>query len=129
MIIGDHGVTNFIGRMNQAHPAHHGGLRAEIDRLAADIDIRVAQRLQNLRHGQAVADQLALVDGDVVSLGFAAPTGHIDHARYGLEAAFEHPVLQRLQVRDRIIRWARHSIAIDLADGAGRRYLRLRTVL
>ena len=128
LIAGDHGVADFVRRMDQADAAHHGGLRAEIDRLAADIDVGVAERLQHLRHGQAVADELALVDGDVVGLGLAAPSGHIDHAGHRLEAPLQHPVLESLQVGDRIIRRPDHPIAIDLADGARRRDLRLRAV-
>ena len=49
------GAADLVGRMDQADAAHHGGLRAEIHRLAADIDVGVAERLQHLRHRQAVA--------------------------------------------------------------------------
>ncbi len=44
LVVGDQGVADLIGRMNQPDAAHHRGLRAEIDRLAADVDVGVAER-------------------------------------------------------------------------------------
>ena len=128
LVVGDQRAADLVGRMNQADAAHHGGLRAEIHRLAADIDIGVAEGLQHLRHGQSVADQLALIDRDVVGLGLAAPAGDVDDAGHRLEAPLQHPILQRLQVRHRIIGRPHDPIAEYLADGAGGRYLRLRAV-
>src|SRR5208283_203153 len=77
LVAGDQGAANLIRRMDETHAADHRGLSAEIDRLATDVDVGVAQSRQHLRHGQAIADQFVLVDGDVVGLGLAAPTGHV----------------------------------------------------
>ena len=128
LIAGDHRVADLVDRVDQPDAAHHGRLRAEVDGLAAHVDVRVAERRQHLRHRQAVAHQFVLVDGDVVSLGLAAPAGHVDDAGHGLEAPFENPVLQRLEIRHRIVGRPDHPIAVDLADRAGRRDLRLRAV-
>ena len=106
--------------MDQADAAHHRRLRPEIDGLAADIDVAVVERLQHLRQGQAVVDQLVQVDGDVIGLGLAAPAGDVDHARHRLEAALQNPVLDRLQVGHRIAGRADDAVAVDLADRAFR---------
>ena len=126
--VGDQGLADLLGGVDQPHPPHHRRLLAEIDGLAADIDVGVAQCGQHLRHRQSVTDQLALIDGDVVGLGLAAPAGDVDHAGDGLEAPLQHPILEGLEVRDRIIVRSDHPISVDLADGTGGRNLRLRTV-
>ena len=74
-------VADVVHRMDQSDAAHHGRLRADIDGLAADIDVAVAQRLQHLRQRQAVLPPAMLIDADLVGLGLAAPAGDIDHAR------------------------------------------------
>jgi hypothetical protein len=66
-----------------------------------------------------------LVDGNVVRLGLAAPAGHVDDARHRFEAPLQHPVLERLQIGNRIVGRPDHAIAKDFADGTGGRYLRL----
>ena len=50
----DHRVADVVHRMDQPDPAHHGGLRTDVDGLTADIDIGVVDRVQNLRQRQAV---------------------------------------------------------------------------
>ena len=51
LVVGDQCVANLIRRMNEPDAAYHRGLGAEIDRLAADVDVRVAESRQHLRHG------------------------------------------------------------------------------
>ena len=111
-----HGVGEIVDRADQADAAHHGGLRADIDGVAADIDVGIADRLQQLRQRQAVGDQLVEVDLQLVGLGLAAPAGDVDHAGHGAEAALQHPVLQRLQVEHAVVRRPDQPVAIDLAD-------------
>ena len=101
---------------------------AEIDRLAADIDVAVVEGLQHLRQRQPVVDQPVEIDGDVVGLGLAAPAVDVDDARHRLEAALQHPVLDRLEIGHRIARRPDDAIAVDLADRAVRRDLRLGAV-
>ena len=123
VIGGQHGVGDVIGRVDQPDAAHHCCLWTEIHRLAADIDIGVVQRRQHLRNGQAVMQQLVLVDVDFIGLGLAAPAGDVDHARHRLEATLQHPVLDRFEVGHGVAGRPHHAIAQDLADRTFRRDL------
>ena len=120
-----HGVVEVVDRADQADAAHHGGLRADIDGVAADIDVGIADGLQHLRQRQPVGDQLVEVDLQLVGLGLAAPAGDVDHAGHGAEAALQHPVLQRLEVEHAVVRRALQPVTIDFADRAERRNARL----
>ena len=120
-----HGVGEIVDRADQADAAHHRGLRADIDGTAADIDVGIADGLQQLRQRQAVGDQLVEVDLQLIGLGPAAPAGDVDHAGHGAETALQHPVLQRLQVQHAVVRRPGQPIAVDFADGAERRNSRL----
>ena len=121
----DHGVGEIVDRADQADAAHHGGLRADIDGVAADIDVGIADGLQQLRQRQAVGDQLVEIDLQLVGLGLAAPAGDVDHAGHGAEAALQHPVLQRLEVEHAVVRRPGQPVAVDFADRAERRNARL----
>ena len=116
-----HGVAEVVDRADQADAAHHGRLRADIDGVAADIDVGVADRLQHLRQRQPVGDQLVEIDLQLEGLGLAAPAGDVDHAGHGAEAALQHPVLQRLEIEHAVVRRADQPVAIDFADRAERR--------
>ncbi len=52
--LGHHGGGQIIDRADQSDAADHRRLRTDIDGVAADIDVGVADRLQQLRQGQAV---------------------------------------------------------------------------
>ena len=112
----DHGVGEVVDRADQADAAHHGGLRADIDGIAADIDVGIADGLQQLRQRQAVGDQLVEIDLQLIGLGLAAPAGDVDHAGHGAEAALQHPVLQRLEVEHAVVRRPDQPVAVDFAD-------------
>ena len=122
---GDQHVLQPRNRLNQPDPANDGRLRAEVDGLPADIGVRVPDRLNDLRHRRAVRDQPAGIDHHLISAQLAAPAGDVDYPGNGLEAALQHPVLQGLEIHHRIARWAGDAVAIDLANRAGRRNLRL----
>ena len=121
-----HGVVQIVDRADQADAAHHGGLRADIDGVAADIDVGVGDGLQHLRQRQPVGDQLVEVDLQFIGLGLAAPAGDVDHAGHGAEAALQYPVLQRLEVEDAVVRRSLQPVAKDFAGRAQRRNARLR---
>src|SRR6202041_1213664 len=116
---GDHRAADIIDRMNQSDPAHHQRLSTDIDRLTADIDVGIGQRLQYLWDRQPVVQQPPLVDDYFVSLGLAAPAGDVNHSRHGFESPLQDPVLDRFQVGHGITRRSCAAIAEDLADGAG----------
>ena len=122
-----HGVVEVVDRADQADAAHHGGLRADVDGIAADIDVGVADGLQHLRQRQPVGDQLVEIDLQLIGLGLAAPPGDVDDAGHGAETALQHPVLQRLEVEHAVIRRAFQAITKNLAGRTERRDGRLRT--
>src|ERR1700682_4493193 len=117
----DHGAGKIVDGTDQADAAHHGGLRADIDGVAADIDVGIAHRLQQLRQRQSVGDELVEIDLQLIGFGLAAPAGDVDHAGYRAEAALQHPVLQRLEVEHAVIRRSFQPVPIDFADRAERR--------
>ncbi len=121
----EHGPLDLACGMDQADAADDGRLGPEVHRLAADVDVGVVQGLQHLRQGHAEGDQLLVVDRDVVGAGLAAPAGDVDDPGHGLEAALQHPVLQGLQVGHRIAGRSQQAVAVDLADRALGRKLRL----
>src|SRR6185437_13786394 len=122
---GDHGVLDRIDRPDQADAAHDRRLRADVDGVTANIDVGVADRLQQLRQRQPIRDQLVEIDLDFIGLGLAAPSGDVDHAWHGAEATLQHPVLQGLEIEHRITGRADQPVAVDFTDGAQRRNLRL----
>src|SRR5258705_7396202 len=120
-----HGVGEVVDRADQADAAHHGGLRADIDGVATDIDVGIADGLQHLRQRQPIGDQLAEIDLQLVGLGLAAPPRDVDHAGHGAEAALQHPVLKRLEVEYAVVWRTLEAVAVDFADRAQRRDGRL----
>ena len=69
-----HGVGEIVDRTDQADAAHHGGLAADVDGIAADIDVGIADRLQQLRQRQAIGDQLVEIDLQLIGLGLRRPS-------------------------------------------------------
>jgi hypothetical protein len=80
----------------------------------------------DLRHGQVVGLEPVVVDHHVIAAQLAAPAGHVHHAGDGAEAALQHPVLQGLEIFDRIALGRGDAIAIDFAHRARRRNRRHR---
>ena len=128
VVRGDQRVADVVHRADLADRAYDRRLRSDIHRVGADVDVGVVQAVEHLLEGEAVGEQPVEVDGDVERLRLAAPARDVDHAGDRLEAAFEHPVLDRLQVGDGVAGRADDTIAEDLADRAGRRQRRLDVV-
>ena len=124
----DHGVADLVHRMDQRDAAHDRRLWPEIDGLSADVDVAVVEDLQHLRQGQAVGYQPVEIDRDLIRLCLSAPAIDVDDPRHRLEAAFEDPILNRLQIRRRIAGWAQHPISVDFANRTPRRDLRQGTI-
>src|SRR4029077_19567287 len=87
VVRGDHGVGQVVDRTDQTDAAHDRRLRADVEGVAADIDVRIADCLHELRQCQPVGDQLVEIDLKFVGLGPSAPAGDVDHAGYRLESA------------------------------------------
>src|SRR6266446_2847986 len=124
----DHRVADLIHRVYEADAADNRSLWPKIDGLAANIDVAVVERLQHLRQGDPMGEQTVQIDGDLVGLGLAAPSGDVEHPRHRLEPTLEDPVLDGLEVGNAKAGWADHPVTVDLADRAPRRYLRGRTI-
>src|SRR4030095_3690811 len=122
-----HGVAEVVDRADQADAAHHGGWRADVYGVAADIDVGVGDGLQHLRQRQPVGDQLVEIDLQLVGLGLAPPAGDVDDAGHGAETALQYPVLQRLEVEHAVVRWAFQTVTKNLSGRTERRDGRLRT--
>ncbi len=116
----DHRGGEVVDRADQADTTHHRRLRADVDRVAADIDVGVADGLDHLRERQAERCQLADVDLQFIGLGLAAPAGDVDDAGDRAEAPLQDPVLQCLEIEHAVARRADEAITEDFADRAQR---------
>ena len=123
-----HGVADVGHGADLADAADYRRLRAEIDRVGADIDVGAVQRVEHLLQREAVGQEPVEADSDVECLALAAPARDVDHARHRLEPAQQDPVLDGLEVGHAVARRADHAVAEDLADRAGRREEGLRAV-
>src|SRR5260370_6492500 len=85
--LGHHGAGKIVDGTDQADTPHHGGLRSDVDGIAADIDVGIADGLQQLRQRQAVGDPLVEVYLQLVGLGLAAPAASVVHPGAGSKAA------------------------------------------
>jgi len=121
-------LVDVLHVLDETHAADVDGLLPKIDRAPTDVDVGIAQRRHHLRQGDAIGFQLLWVDLDVVLLGRASPADHLGHARYGLQAALQYPILQGSQVGQPKVGRSFQLIAHHLADQAGRLNLRLDVV-
>src|SRR5262249_22740015 len=94
-------------------------LLADGDLAAADIDIGVAERADDLRDRDIVGVEFIEIDLDIVLLGRTAPRIYCHHARHSEEAPSDDPVLYGAQIGQPEVRRADDLIAIDLADQTG----------
>ena len=86
--------------VNQTDAADIDGLLADADFASADVDVGVAQRGQDLGHGDAVGFQLVRVHLDLEFLGGAAPTVDGGDAGNGQQPARHDPILNGAQIGD-----------------------------
>ena len=104
--------------VEEADAADIDGLLAEIDRAAADIDVGVADRRDDLGQRHAVGVEFVQADLDFEFLGRAAPGIDLDDARHRQQTALHDPILDGAQVGQTEVRRAGHLIAVDFADQA-----------
>ena len=101
--------------VDQPHAANVDGLLADADFAAAHVDVGVAQRGQNLRHGNVVGFQLVRVDRNLKFFGRAAPTVDRGDAGNRQQPPRHDPILHGAQVDDSEMRRAHDLVAIDFA--------------
>ncbi len=115
-----HRIVEVVDRSDEADTAHDRGLGTEIDRIAANVDVAVIERLQHLWKRQAVSHELVEIHLQLEDFGFPAPSRHIDHSRHCPKAPLQDPVLQCLEIHDAVAGRPDKPIAIDFANRADR---------
>ena len=120
-LLAHHDVVDVADRAEHADAAHIDRLFADRDGAAADIGVAGGNRVDDLRQGEAVGPHAIEVDLGLVFLGFAAQRRDVGDARHDAQFAFDHPVLQRLELDQVHARRTLELVAQDFADAAGRR--------
>src|ERR1700683_620168 len=92
---------------------------ANADLASAHVDVRVAQRVQDLGHSYAVGFELVRVHLDLEFLRGTAPTVYGGDAGNRQQAARHDPILYRAQICDSEMRWTDNLITIAFASRAG----------
>ena len=82
----------------QAEGADVVRLAAEREDVAADVGVRLGDRVLDLLERDVVLPQQPGVDQHLVLLDRAAVAGHVDHAGHRLQGALEDPVLHGLEL-------------------------------
>ncbi len=115
----DDRVFDVLDVGNQADGAHVDLLQAGFDEAPAGIHVVIRQLLFDLPDGQAIGDQPARIDSDLIFPRDAAEADNIHHVGHGLELFFKRPVFERLQLHQVILRIsAFQRVPVDLANGA-----------
>ena len=110
--------------IDQSDAADIDRLLADRDLAAADIDVGVAERGDELRDRDVVGFQLLQIGVDVELLGGPAPGVDLHHAGDGQKATGDDVILQRPQIGQPEMRRTDELIAVDFTDQAGLLYLR-----
>ena len=105
--------------VDQSDAADIDGLLTDRDLAAADIDVGIAERGDELRNRNVVGFQLSEIGVDIELLGGAAPTVDLHHAGNGEKTPGDDIVLQCPQIGQPEMRRTDDLIAIDLTDQAG----------
>jgi hypothetical protein len=113
-------AADVVEAADQADALHHRRWAADADGARADRGVAGPDRVDHLRQGKAVRVQARQVDHHRIGLGAPAEAGDVHHAGHALEAAVQHPFLQRLQLVHREAGRAHDPVAHDLADRAQR---------
>ena len=106
--------------MDKADSAHVEGLLADVEVVAAHVDVGVAERGQQRGQRNVVVGKPLRIDVDMVFLGQSAEAGNVDYARYGFELLLENPVLD-LFLFQQVVVGTFHRVTIDLTDRIFRR--------
>ena len=105
--------------VDQTDAANVHGLLSDLDFTAANVDVGVAERGDDLRNRDVIRLQLLQIYVDVELLGRAAPGVDLHDSGNGKQAARDHPVLNGAQIRQPEIRRTFDLIAVDFAGQAG----------
>ena len=105
--------------VDQADAANVHGLLPDANFAAANVDIGVSERGDDLRNRDVIRLQLPQIHVDIELLGRAAPGVDLHDAGNGQQAARDDPVLDRAQIGQSEIRRSLDLIAVDFAGQTG----------
>src|SRR5262249_7079597 len=113
-----HDVLDVGYLRDQADAANVDRLLADVDRAAPDVDVGIAEGVQDLLQRHAISVELVQIDLDIVRLGRAAPGHNLDHPGNRQQPALNDPILERAQIRQAEVLRPNQLVAIYLADQA-----------
>ena len=120
-IIGaDNNVTDVFGVAHQAEAAHVIELAALRVESAAGVGVVGGERVDDLRNGEVIAVKARGIEQHLILHDRAAEAGVVGDAVHGAVGAFDHPVLEGLQLLRSAVR-ALYNVAIDKAAGTEER--------
>ena len=101
-----------------ADAAHHEGLLALAQHVAAHVHVGLLQGRVHVERREAVLAEQAGVHGHFKRAHLAAKTHHVGHASHGPQILLNHPVLQGFEVRHGA-GLGGEGVAVNFAGGAG----------
>ena len=93
-----HNIANLLNVVDQPDASHDVGLAVTFDDVATDVHITVGDGLKEFKAADAVGGKLVGIDAHLKRLDLAAETHDVGNAGNAAEFAFNHPVLQCLQL-------------------------------
>src|SRR5208337_3923858 len=119
-LFGDDDVADILQLAHQAEAADVVKLPALRIEAASGVGVVAGELLRNLRHGYAVLEELGRIQQHLILHGGAAEAGVVGHALNGTVAAFDDPVLERLQLLRAAV-GTLQNVTVDQAAGAEHR--------
>src|ERR1019366_8590752 len=113
-------VADVGGGLDEAEAADVIELAALGIEAAAGVGVIVAQLLGDLRHGEAVGEELIGIEQHLILHGGAAKTRIVGHPLNGPVMALHNPIFNHLQILRGTVR-ALQDVAVDQAAGAEER--------
>src|SRR5829696_1987964 len=120
-LLGQYDIADVVHRGDGADAADIDRLFADRDGAAADIGIACRNRGHDLRQRQPVGHHAVEIDLGLELLGLSAEHGDVGDTGHDAQLAFDHPVLQRLELHDVHARRPGKFVAKDFADASGGR--------
>ena len=120
-LLGQYDIADVVHRGDDADAADIDRLFADRDGAAADIGIARRNRGHDLRQRQPIGHHAVEIDLGLELLGLSAEHGDVGDTGHDAQLAFDHPVLQRLELHDVHARRPGKLVAKDFADASGGR--------
>ena len=111
-------IFDVVDAFEVAATAHHELVFGKFQRAPADVHVAAANDVADFCQRNTERAQAARIDDDVVLLDEAADARNFGHALGLGEAEANVPILQRAQIRKRLV-LTKHRVLIDPADAGG----------